>query len=143
MEPTHRLPPPAVKCEHEVGSLSVVRTSCPHTTAADVQVDLRISCTKLQGRDGFAGKSDPFCVVSEKDLAGVWRELGRTEVVNNNHGVLLRDSSAIASLVHLQRRAGGLLLHSTTVTACMHLHERMRSVAHIALQTMRTTASRS
>jgi hypothetical protein len=51
-----------------------------------VQLDLRLSCAKLSNRDGFGNKSDPFCVVSEKDQGGNWCELGRTEVVDNNHG---------------------------------------------------------
>ena len=50
-----------------------------------MQVDLRLSCTKLASRDGFGGKSDPFCVVFERDDKGSWREIDRTEVVNNNH----------------------------------------------------------
>jgi copine 1/2/3 len=51
-----------------------------------VQLDLRISCTKIPSRD-WGSKSDPFCLLLEKDMSGVWKELGRTEVVLNSAGV--------------------------------------------------------
>lgn len=53
-------------------------------------MDLYLACNKLARRDGMFNKSDPFCVVSERDSSGTWRELGRTEVINNNHGVHLQ-----------------------------------------------------
>jgi hypothetical protein len=58
----------------------------PVTSNIAVQLDLRIACATLRNRD-FGSKSDPFCVLLEKDTSGVWKELGRTEVVKNSHGV--------------------------------------------------------
>jgi hypothetical protein len=54
------------------------------------QMDVRLACKQLRHRDGPSGKSDPFCVLFERDRnTGVWMERGRTEVQENQTGVLL------------------------------------------------------
>jgi hypothetical protein len=40
-------------------------------------------CRGLANKDTFS-KSDPCCVVQEKASDGRWREIGRTEVIDNN-----------------------------------------------------------
>ena len=53
------------------------------------KMEVRLSCKDLHNLDGMCargkGKSDPFCVLFEKDFkSGLWTERGRTEVAVND-----------------------------------------------------------
>jgi hypothetical protein len=55
----------------------------PEAAVPKSRVMLTIYCKGLQNKDTFS-KSDPFCVLQEKAANGLWRDIGRTEVIQND-----------------------------------------------------------
>ena len=53
-------------------------------TVLSEQIELFLSCADLPKKDVFS-KSDPFVVVYLKENQGRFNEIGRSEVIYNNH----------------------------------------------------------
>ena len=54
-------------------------------SSSTTDFELSISCRNLRDEDMFS-KSDPFCVLSEKEtVGGTWTEVGRTEKIDDSH----------------------------------------------------------